>query len=122
MIIKFLGATHQVTGSSYFLDADGMKTAIISQVARFGFGYGVLSVSHIMEAIHGFLTGRSDVSATTVSLQGKIYAPNGEVLWIGDNREIRILDLPSKQVTSRTTVFLTDISRIDISFTRVEDA
>lgn len=96
-----------------------MKTAIITRVQAIGFGYGILSSSIIMDAVHNYLSGRSDVGATTVTLRGDIYAPNGDTL-ILDGQEIRIPDDPVRMVSKGNTVFLTDTSRIDIQFTAVE--
>lgn len=96
-----------------------MKTSIINRVQAIGFGYGVLSASIIMDAVHDYLSGRSDVGATTVTLRGDIYAPTGDTLII-DGQEIRIPEDPARMVSKTNTVFLTDISRIDIQFTAVE--
>jgi hypothetical protein len=109
------------------LDADTLtddevlqiKTAIINRVQTIGFGYGVLSSSIIMDAVHDYLSGRSDVGATTVTLRGDIYAPSGETLVLG-GQEIRIPEDPARMVSKINTVFLTDISRIDIQLTAVE--
>lgn len=96
-----------------------MKTAIINRVQAIGFGYGVLSASIIMDAAHDYLSGRSDIGATTVTLRGDIYAPSGETLVVS-GQEIRIPEDPVRMVSKSNTVFLTDISRMDIEFTAVD--
>ena len=102
------------------INVQGLRSALISRVFNLGFGYGVLSVSNIMEVAHDYITGRSDVGGTTVSLKGEIVAPSGDRLITNDGQEIRIPDRPDIQVTADNTIFLTDASRIDIQFTRVE--
>jgi hypothetical protein len=102
------------------IDQDGLKEALISRIYGLGFGYGILSVSNVMDIAHDFLTGRSDVGGTTVTLRGEIIAPTGDLLRFTDGREIRIPDRSDLLVTPRTTVFLTDASRIDIQFTRID--
>jgi hypothetical protein len=96
-----------------------MKQAIVAKVASRGFGYGVLSSSIIVDAVHDYISGRSDVGANTVTLRGDVYAPTGERMVL-EGAEIRIPDEPSKMVTKNNTVFLTDVSRVDISFLPVE--
>jgi hypothetical protein len=96
-----------------------MKQAIVAKVASRGFGYGVLSSSIIVDAAHDYISGRSDVGANTVTLRGDVYAPTGERMVL-EGAEIRIPDEPSKMVTKNNTVFLTDVSRVDISFLPVE--
>ena len=102
------------------IDVDGIKSAIINRVYNIGFGYGTLSSSFIMDIIHDYLTGRSDVGATTVTIRGDIVAPNGQRLFLQDDQEIKIPERPDLQVSSKTTVFLTDTSRINIQFTRID--
>jgi hypothetical protein len=96
-----------------------MKQAIVGKVAARGFGYGVLSSSIIVDAVHNYISGRSDVGANTVTLRGDIYAPTGEILVL-EGQEIRIPNEPSKMVTKNNTIFLTDVSRIDIAVMTVE--
>jgi len=102
------------------IDVDGLRSALISRIYSLGFGFGVLSVSHVMDVAHDYITGRSDVGGTTVTLRGEILSPSSERLVLNDGQEIRIPDRPDIQVTKRNTLFLTDSSRIDIQFTRVE--
>ena len=104
------------------IDVAGMRRAIISRVASIGLGYGVLSSSIILDSVHDFLSGRSDIGGTTVSLRGDIYAPTNEVLNIGqgDGRELVVPNSPTKQVTKNTTKFFTDNSLIEIEFSRVD--
>ena len=102
------------------IDVDGLRSALISRIYSLGFGFGVLSVSHVMDVAHDYITGRSDVGGTTVTLRGEILSPSSERLILNDGQEIRIPDRPDIQVTKRNTLFLTDSSRIDIQFTRVE--
>lgn len=102
------------------IDVQAMKSQIIRRVYDLGFGYGVLSSSFIMDIVHDHLSGRSDVGATTVTLRGDLVAPNGQTLFLQDDQEIRIPDRPDLQITKQTTAFLTDVSRINIQFTRVD--
>lgn len=102
------------------IDVQGLRGALINRIYSLGFDYGVLSVSHVMEVAHDYISGRSDVGATTVTLRGEILAPSGDRLRLSDGQEITIPDRPDIQVTPRNTMFLTDSSRIDIQFTRVE--
>lgn len=103
------------------IDVQGLKAALVAKIFTLGFDYGILSVSNVMDIAHDYLSGRSDVGGTTVTLRGQIIAPSGDVLTFNDGREIRIPNRPDIQVSPKTTVFLTDTSRIDIQFTRVED-
>ncbi len=102
------------------IDVGAMRTAIAQKVYSLGFDYGVLSSSHIMDAVHNYINGRSDVSANSTAFTGSILAPTGETLFVSGDRELRIPNLPDKQVTVKTCVFLTDVSRIHITFERVE--
>ena len=102
------------------IDVAGLKSALVAKIFSIGFDYGVLSVSNVMDIAHDFISGRSDVGGTTVTLRGQIIAPSGDILTFNDGREIRIPNRPDIQVSAKTTVFLTDASRIDIQFTRVE--
>lgn len=102
------------------LDVGQIKAAIVDAVASIGFDYGVLSTSRIQDAVHDYLTGRSDVSSTRTTLTGTVLAPSGDILSLNSEQELKIPDLPERQVTKRTAVFVTDASRITITFTRVE--
>lgn len=100
------------------IDTEAMKLAIVNRIHAIGFGYGTLSSSGILDAVHDYISGRSDVGTTTVTLSGTIYAPTEEVLYLR-GQEISIPDLPEKQVTANTTVFLCDTTAVEISFERV---
>jgi len=102
------------------IDVDGLRGALINRIYALGFDYGVLSVSHVMDVAHDYISGRSDVGGTTVTLRGEILAPSGDRLILSDGQEITIPERPEIQVTPRNTLFLTDSSRIDIQFIRVE--
>lgn len=102
------------------INQQGMRSAIINRVSALGLGYGILSSSIVLDAIHDYLSGRSDVGATTVTLRGDIMAPTGERMVLGDSRELRIPDLPEKQVTRNTCKFFIDSQSIDIQFTRID--
>jgi hypothetical protein len=115
LVVRLLDADYESA-----IDQQGMREAILGRVHSIGLGYGVLSSSIILDAVHDYLSGRSDVGATAVTLRGDIVAPTGERMVIGDGRELRVPDLPEKQVTRNTTKFFTDSNKIDIQFTRVE--
>lgn len=101
------------------IDEVGIREAIVSRINRIALGFGVMSASVVLDSIMDFLSGRSDVSGTTVTLRGEIIAPDGANLILGDDRELVIPDLPTRQISKNTTKFFTDNSLIDVRFERV---
>ena len=114
LVVRLLDSDSLTAG-----EISAMKQAIVNKVAARGFGYGVLSSSIIVDAVHDYLSGRSDVGSNTVTLRGDIYPPSGQVMVL-EGSEIRIPEAPWQMVTKNNTVFLTDVSRIDISLVPVE--
>lgn len=101
------------------IDVAGIRDAIVSRVNRVALGFGVMSSSIIQDSVMNYLSGRSDIGGTTVTLRGEILAPDGSSLILGDDRELTIPDMPARQVTKNTAKFFTDNSLIDVRFERV---
>jgi hypothetical protein len=101
------------------LDVAAIKSAIVSRVAQVGFGFGTLSSSAVMSQIMPYLTGRSDIHTTSVVFAGQVLAPTGETLVLG-GPELTIPEEPTKMVSKRNTVFLTDVTKVEVQFTRIE--
>lgn len=101
------------------LDVAAIKSAIVSRIAQIGFGFGTLSSSVVMSQVMPALTGRSDIQTTSVVFAGKIYAPTGEIMVLG-GPELVVPDEPTKMVSRRNTVFLTDVTKVEVQFIRVE--
>ena len=105
------------TESNDVVDADTiltMKTAIVDAIAGVGFG-GQLHASVITTAAHKFLTGRQAIGG--IDMFGRIRRPDGTAAYLRDNTLLVIPNDPTRLVTGRTTVFVTGVDDISISYT-----
>lgn len=90
-----------------------IRQALVTRVAKIGFGYGILSGGVISGVIAPYLSGRSDIQSSAVTLRGDIVAPNGDAMVVTGTDLIIPTDL-ARGVSAKNTVFMTDPSRISI--------
>ena len=105
------------TENNDVIDADTiltMKKAIVDAIADVGFG-GQLHASVITTAAHQFLTGRQAIGG--IDMFGRIRRPDGSTAYLRDNTLLVIPNDPTRLVTGRTTVFVTGVEDISISYT-----
>jgi len=91
-----------------------MKQAVVDAIAGVGFG-GQLHSSVIATAAHKFLTGRQAIGE--IDMFGRIRRPDGENVYLRDRTLLVIPDDPQRLVTGRTTVFVTGVDDVSISYT-----
>lgn len=105
------------TENNAVIDADtiaAMKQAVVNAIAGVGFG-GQLHSSVITTAAHKFLTGRQAIGE--IDMFGRIRRPDGTDAYLRDRTLLVIPDDPTRLVTGRTTVFVTGVEDVSISYT-----
>lgn len=90
-----------------------MKKAVVDAIAKVGFG-GQLHSSVVATAAHKFLTGRQAIGE--IDMFGRIRRPDGTAAYLRDKTLIVIPDDPKRLVTGRTTVFVTGVEDVSISY------
>jgi hypothetical protein len=90
-----------------------MKKAVVDAIAKVGFG-GQLHSSVVATAAHKFLTGRQAIGE--IDMFGRIRRPDGTDAYLRDKTMIMIPDDPKRLVTGRTTVFVTGVRDVSISY------
>lgn len=90
-----------------------MKQAVVDAIAKVGFG-GQLHSSVVATAAHKFLTGRQAIGE--IDMFGRIRRPDGTDAYLRDKTLIVIPDDPKRLVTGRTTVFVTGVEDVSISY------
>lgn len=99
------------------------KQRMVQAVARKGFRYGILSSSHIIDILHDYISGRSDVASYSVYLKGQIYGGGQLAMtaqpFVLEGTELSIPDIPEYYISKDTTMFFTDVSRISLSYDTV---
>jgi len=91
-----------------------IKQEIVAAVAAVGFS-GQLHSSVIANAIHKHLTGRQAVGH--IDMFGKIRRPDGSIGYLRDGTILKIPNDPTRFVTGRTTVFITGVDDIAVTYT-----
>lgn len=90
-----------------------MKKAVVAAIANVGFG-GQLHASIIANAAYKSLTGRQAIGE--IDMFGRIRRPDGTDAYLRDKTLLVIPDDPKRLVTGRTTVFVTGVEDVSISY------
>jgi hypothetical protein len=99
----------RVTDTFDSLGLQQLKKDIFTYVNTIPFG-GELHASNIVDICHNYNIRRVDLP---IEMQGVIFCPDGTTISLNDYDVLTIPDLPSKGVTSKTTLYFIDYYRVE---------
>jgi len=101
------------------VDVDAAKTAIVNAVNDIKFNRPTLSASTIVDVVQDTLEDRATISPT-VSMVGNIRYPSGATDLFRSSTQLTIPASAEESTSSRTAIFYTDYSLVDITLKQME--
>ncbi len=107
------------TGNATAPDANTIKQAVFNRVSGLNFTLGQLPASLVYQAVQDVVQTSGVMVQAPIDLQCSLRKPNGEYLYSRNGDGIVVPDLPSEEVTSRTTIFFVRLDDITVTVQRV---
>ena len=114
-----IAVTVSYTGNALVPDPAAIQQSVFNRVSGLNFTLGQLPASLIYQAVMDVVSPSGVMVVAPIDIQTSIRKPSNEYIYCRSGDGIIVPDLPADGVTSRTTVFYTQLSDISVTVQKV---